>query len=72
MRLEESANLADATLRDQLLLMGEQLTSELSRSHQALDSAKTDRTALAGLLTDMAARLSGAPASAPGKNGPRS
>ena len=71
-RLEESANLADATLRDQLLLMGEQLTSELTRSHQALDSAKTDRTALAGLLTDMAARLSGAPASAPGKNGPRS
>jgi DNA repair exonuclease SbcCD ATPase subunit len=71
-KLEESANLADAALRDQLLMMGEQLTSELSRSHQALDSAKTDRTALAGLLTDIAARLSGAPASAPGKNGPRS
>lgn len=71
-RLEESANLADATLRDQLLLMGEQLTSELARSHQALDSAKTDRTALAGLLTDMAARLSVAPASSAGKNGPRS
>ena len=71
-KLEESANLADAALRDQLLLMGEQLTAELTRSHQALDSAKTDRTALAGLLTDMAARLSGTPASHAGKNGPRS
>ena len=72
MKLEESANLADAALRDQLLMMGEQLTTELTRSHQALDSAKTDRTALAGLLTDMAARLGGASASPPGKNGPRS
>jgi hypothetical protein len=71
-KLEESANLADAALRDQLLMMGEQLTTEMTRSHQALDSAKTDRTALAGLLTDMAARLGGAPASPPGKNGPRS
>jgi len=71
-KLEESANLADAALRDQLLMMGEQLTTELTRSHQALDSAKTDRTALAGLLTDLAARLGGAPASPPGKNGPRS
>ena len=71
-KLEESANLADAALRDQLLMMGEQLTTELTRSHQALDSAKTDRTALAGLLTDMAARLGGASASPPGKNGPRS
>jgi hypothetical protein len=69
--LEESTNLADATFRDQLLLMGEQLTAELSRSHQALDSAKTDRTALAGLLTDMAARLGGSPAAPAGKNGPR-
>ena len=71
-KLEESANLADAALRDQLLMMGDQLTTELTRSHQALDSAKTDRTALAGLLTDMAARLGGASASPPGKNGPRS
>jgi hypothetical protein len=70
--LEESANLADATIRDQLMLMGEQLTAELARSHQALDSAKTDRTALAGLLTDVAARLGGAPAAPAAKNGPRS
>ena len=72
MKLEESANLADAALRDQLLMMGEQLTTELTRSHQSLDSAKTDRTVLAGLLTDMAARLGAAPASPPGKNGPLS
>ncbi len=71
-KLEESANLADAGIRDQLLMMGEQLTAELARSHQSLDSAKTDRTALAGLLTDMAARLGAAPAASPGKNGPRS
>ena len=72
LRLEETANLADAALRDQLLMMGERLASELGRSHQALDVAKTDRTVLAGLLTDMAARLSGAPASRPEMNGPRS
>ena len=71
-KLEESANLADATLRDELLLLGEQLSNELARSHPALVAAKTDRTALAGMLTDMAARLGGAPTSPPGKNGPRS
>jgi DNA repair exonuclease SbcCD ATPase subunit len=85
-RLEESANMADAALRDQLLMqsttaaaelgkMGERLTAELKRSHAELASAKTDRTALASLLTDMAGRLTAAPSAAPansGKNGPRS
>jgi hypothetical protein len=82
-KLEEATNLADAGLRDQLLLqstaaaaelarMGERLGAELTRSHQALDTAKTDRTALAGLLTDLAGRLAGTPATPPGKNGPRS
>jgi hypothetical protein len=83
-KLEEAANMADANLRDQLLLqsttaaaelakLGERLRAELSRSHQELTSSKTDRTALAGLLSDMAARLTGPPApAAPGKNGPRS
>jgi DNA repair exonuclease SbcCD ATPase subunit len=82
-KLEEATSMADAALRDQLLLqsstaaaelakMGERLTAELGRSHQELDSTKTDRTALAALLTDMASRLGGgAPATAPGKNGPR-
>jgi DNA repair exonuclease SbcCD ATPase subunit len=84
-KLEEAANMADAALRDQLFLqsaeasaaltkLGERLTAELSRSHQELQSTKTDRATLAALLTDVAARLSGAPGSAvaPGKNGPRS
>ena len=82
-KLEEAANMADAALRDQLLAQsasarrageaGERLTAELSRSHQELDSAKTDSTALAALLTDMAARLGGAGRRRPpGKNGPRS
>ncbi len=84
-RLEEAANMADAALRDQLFVqstdaagelakLGERLTAELSRSHQELKSTKTDSTALAALLTDVASRLGGAPesAAATGKNGPRS
>lgn len=71
-KLEEAANMADAALRDQLLQLGERLSADLHRSHQELSSAKTDRTALAALLNDMAARLTGAPAAAAGKNGPRS
>ena len=39
--------------------LGERLTAELGRSHQELKSTKTDRAALAALLTDMAARLAG-------------
>lgn len=67
-KLEEAATMADATLRDQLLQqsttaaselarLGERLGAELRRSHAELASAKTDRTALASLLTDMAGRL---------------
>ncbi|MGH7579019.1 MAG: hypothetical protein ACREM9_02525 [Gemmatimonadales bacterium] len=79
LKLEEAANLADAGLRDQLLLqseaasaelarMGERLTAELSRSHHELKSTKTDSAALAGFLSELAARVGGSP---PGKNGPR-
>ena len=84
-KLEEAGTMADAALRDQLLLqsrdaaaelakLGERLTAELSRSHQELKSAETDRATLAALLTDVASQLSGepGPAAAPGKNGPRS
>ena len=84
-KLEEAANMADAALRDQLFLqsteaaaalakLGERLTAELGRSHQELQSTKTDRATLAALLTDVASRLGGAqgPAASPGKNGPRS
>jgi len=86
-KLEEAANTADAALRDQLLnqsttaaqelaKLGERLGAELKRSHTELASAKTDRTALASLLTDMAGRLAG-PEKAPDKahdkkNGARS
>ncbi|HYC32745.1 MAG TPA: hypothetical protein VEB59_10695 [Gemmatimonadales bacterium] len=82
-KLEEAANMADASLRDQLLhqstvaaseltRLGERLGAELRRSHEELASAKTDRGALASLLTDMAGRLT-APDKAPDKkNGARS
>ena len=83
-KLEEAATMADAALRDQLLLqsrdaaaelakLGERLTAELSRSHQELTSTKTDRATLAALLADVASQLGGAPGpAAPGKNGPGS
>ena len=77
-KLEEATNMADAVLRDQLLLqakaasdevarLGERLTAELQRSHEELASTKADRAALASLLTDMASRLGGTP----GNNIPR-
>ena len=82
-KLEEDTSMADAGLRDQLLLqataaaaeltrLGERLTAELNRSHQELKSTKTDSAALAGLLSELAARVGGAPASAatPGKSAP--
>lgn len=77
--------MADAGLRDQLLMqskaaatelakLGDRLASELQRSHQELQSTKTDRAALSSLFSELAARVSGgpAPAAPPGKNGPRS
>jgi hypothetical protein len=78
-RLEEATNMADAALRDQLLLqskaasteltrLGERLTAELKRSHHELKSTKTDSAALAGFLSELAARVGGTPG---GKNGPR-
>lgn len=78
-KLEEAANMADAALRDQLLHQSTtaanefaRVGAELKRSHQELASAKTDRTALATLLTDMAGQLT-APDQVPEKkNGARS
>lgn len=78
-KLEEATNMADAGLRDQLLLqsnaasteltkLGERLAAELKRSHDELKSTKTDSAALAGFLSELAARVGGTP---PGKNGPR-
>jgi hypothetical protein len=86
-KLEEAGNMADAGLRDQLLMqskaaaaelarLGERLGAELQRSHEELKSTKTDRAALSTLFTELAARVGGgpAPAAAPatGKNGLRS
>jgi hypothetical protein len=82
-KLEEAANMADAALRDQLLHqsttaaaavanLGERLGAELHRSHQELASSKTDRSALASLLTDMAGRLTAADKAPDKKNGARS
>lgn len=86
LKLEEATNMADAGLRDQLLMqskaaatelakLGEKLATELQRSHQELKSTKTDRAALSSLFTELAARVGGGPAPAapvPGKNGIRS
>jgi hypothetical protein len=77
-KLEEATNLADAGLRDQLLLqakamsadlnkLSDRLSTELTRSHQELKSTKTDSAALAGLFTELASRLGGTPE----KNGRR-
>lgn len=78
LKLEEATNLADAGLRDQLLLqakatsadlnkLSDRLAAELNRSHQELKATKTDSAALATLFTELASRLSGAPE----KNGRR-
>ena len=80
-KLEEAANMADAGLRDQLLMqstaaaselakLGERLGAELQRSHQELKSTKTDSSTLSSLLSELAARVGGS--EAPGKNGHRS
>lgn len=77
-KLEEVTSIADAGLRDQLLAqsraaatelatLGERLTGELSQSHQELKSTKTDRVALAELLSELANRIGGDE----GQNGPR-
>jgi uncharacterized protein YaaR (DUF327 family) len=78
-KLEEATSMADAGLRDQLLLqakaataelakLGERLGAELSRSHQELVTTKTDSAVLAGLLSDLAVRIGG---QGERKSGPR-
>jgi DNA repair exonuclease SbcCD ATPase subunit len=79
-KLEEATSMADAGLRDQLLMqstaaaselakLGERLGAELQRSHQELKSSKTDSATLSSLLSELAARVGGSQA---GKNGHRS
>lgn len=67
---EEATSQADAEVRDQLMKQGallsaelartaERLSSELDRVASALRAEKVDKTALAGSLTEMAARITG-------------
>ena len=69
-QFEEAAAQADSEVRDQLLKQSaafsaelartaERLTTELDRAESALRTDKVDISALAGSLTDMAARLTG-------------
>jgi hypothetical protein len=69
-QFEEAAAQADSEVRDQLLKQSaafsaelartsERLTTELDRAESALRADKVDISALAGSLTDMAARLTG-------------
>lgn len=75
--LAETAGLADAELRDHVVKQGTAFTNELTRTGErlsreldsistALKSEKLDSSALIAGLTDLAARLGGAPP-APGK-----
>jgi hypothetical protein len=69
-KLEEATNLADAGLRDQLLLQAERAAAGLSE----LKSTKTDSAVLSGFLSELAARVGGGGSgggAAPAKNGPR-
>lgn len=69
--LEETASLADAELRDQLLKQGAAFSAELAKTAEristqldqiatALQADKLDTAALAAGLTDLAVRLTGA------------
>jgi hypothetical protein len=68
LRLQEATSLADAEIRDQLLMHAsatstefartrQALTSDIAGKHQELMTKKTDRVALARLLSDVAKRL---------------
>ena len=78
--LEQSTSLSDAELRDQLIAhakasaaelnrIHDKLVAELTKSHADLSHAKTDRSALASLLGEMAQHLGANPAPAKGAKG---
>ena len=78
--LEQSTSLSDAELRDQLIAhakvsaaelnrIHEKLAAELAKSHADLSHAKTDRSALASLLGEMAQHIAANPAPAKGAKG---
>jgi len=81
-KFEEATSQADAEVRDQLMKhsaafsaeltrTAERLTSELDRAASSLRADKVDTTTLAGTLTEMAARPTGA-GRAPGKGSTKS
>ncbi len=68
LRLQEATSLADAEIRDQLLMHASATSTEFARTRQALSAdvagkhqelmtKKTDRVALARLLSEVAAQL---------------
>jgi hypothetical protein len=68
LRLQEATSLADAEIRDQLLMHAsatstefartrQALTTDIAGKHQELMTKKTDRVALARLLSEVAKRL---------------
>jgi chromosome segregation ATPase len=76
-QFEEATGQADAEVRDHLMKQSaafaaelartsERLTNELARAESSLRTEKVDNTALAGTLTEMAARFAGGER-APGK-----
>jgi hypothetical protein len=78
LKFEEATSQADAEVRDQLMKhsaafsaelarTAERLTDELDRAASALRADKVDTTTLAGTLTEMATRLTGGGARAPGQ-----
>ncbi|HSQ28298.1 MAG TPA: hypothetical protein VLN49_00520, partial [Gemmatimonadaceae bacterium] len=80
LKFEEATAQADAEVRDQLMKQSaaftaelshtaERLTSELDRAAASLRADKVDTTTLAGTLTEMAARLTGAGAGGGGGGG---
>ena len=78
--LEQSTSLSDAELRDQLIAQAkaqaselnrihEKLAAELAKSHADLSHAKTDRSALAALLGEVAQQIANHPAPPKGAKG---
>ena len=75
--LEQATSLSDAELRDQLIAQAkaaatelnrihEKLSAELAKSHADLSHAKTDRSALAALLGEVAQQIANTPGPAKG------
>lgn len=78
--LEQATSLSDAELRDQLIAhakasanelnrIHEKLSAELAKSHADLAHAKTDRSQIASLLTEVANQIASNPGTPKGHKG---